>query len=206
MLKDQFTKAVASYRGNLFRYNSRQEFISDVCKAIQSQLKEWEMRSKLNGNPVKDILFHYTFEIYSLDKANEVRYLAEEWEIQLDIGEDIVVQKCVQRDFEHRSKTRYFSEELKSSKADVWYNKVRNISEFRAFLNGECLGVGGMADQPKEKLNKDSIMFNLLLTLLEDSLTEWDGIKDKDFRDHVCRETGMSKEYFNELVKEYWGD
>ena len=45
-------------------------------------------------------------------------------------------------------------------------------------------------------------MFNLLLTLLGDSLIEWDGLKDNKFRDHVCRETGMSKEYFDELIKE----
>lgn len=200
---EDFSKAFAFYRGT-FRYNSRQDFISDLCKKVQSLLKSWSEKSKELGYPVKEQLFNYTFEIWTGDK-NRLNHILEEWVIQLCIGEVITVNRCLQRDYEHLTKVEYFGEEVRNGKDDTEYNKVRNITEFRAFLNRECLGVG-MADKPKEKLNKDSIMFNLLLTLLEDSLTEWDGIKDKDFRDHVCRETGMSKEYFNELVKEYWGD
>lgn len=202
---NHFTKAVASYGYNTLRYNYRQDFVSDVCKAVQSLLKEWNDRSKENGRPVKEFLFHYTFEIYMYDKDNSVNYLAEEWDIQLDLGSVITVQKCVQRDFEHRTKVFYFGEELKSSRDDYDYNKVRGIKEFRAFLNQECLGIG-MADQPRERLSKDSLIFNLMMTLIEDSLTEWDGIKDPKFREHVCYETGMSKEYFNEIVQEFWGN
>lgn len=183
-------------------YESRQAFVSDVCQGVSALLKE--KKELLKKGRVYSTIYHHSFEIKDNDK-NGVWNIAEEWDIQLTIMEDIEVVRMVQRDYQYRTKNVYFGEELKTSKDDHKYNRLENITALREFLKRECLGVG-MADKPRETLSKDSIMFNLLLTLLEDSLTEWDGIKDKDFRDHVCRETGMSKEYFNELVKEYWGD
>ena len=183
-------------------YDNRQSFVSDVCQGVSALLKE--KRELLKKQKVYSTLYHHSFEIRKKNEYGGMD-IVEEWDIQLSLMEDIEVVKMVQRDYEHKTKTVYFGEELKTSRNDRKYNRLENITALREFFKRECLGIG-KADQPREPLHKDSIMFNLLLTLLEDSLTEWDGIKDKAFRDHVCYETGMSKEYFNELVKEYWGD
>lgn len=195
---EDFPKAFAFYRGT-FRYYNRQDFISDLCKKVQSLLKSWSEKSKAVGYPLKEQLFHYTFEIWSgKDKSN---HIVEEWNIQLSIGEVITVNRCLQRDYEHLTKVDYFGEELKISKDDTNYNKVRNITEFRAFLNSECLGLGV---EPREKFSKDSIIFNFLIVLLE--RTDFESLSSKAFRDYACTEVGMTKEYYDELVKEYWGD
>lgn len=196
---EDFSKAFAFYRGT-FRYNSRQDFISDLCKKVQSLLKSWSEKSKELGYPVKEQLFNYTFEIWTGDK-NRLNHILEEWVIQLCIGEVITVNRCLQRDYEHLTKVEYFGEEVRNGKDDTEYNKVHNITEFRTFLNRECLGLGV---EPKEPMNKDSIIFNFLIVLLE--RTDWESLNSKSFRDYVCNEVGMKKEYYDILVKEYWGD
>lgn len=48
-----------------------------------------------------------------------------------------------------------------------------------------------------------SYLFNMILLYQEDTCFD---LKDDIFKNKICEETGMSKEYYDGIIEEYWGD
>ena len=126
-------------------YDNRQSLVTDIWQGVSALLKEKKELIKANGK-VYSTKYCHSFEVIQQDKDGSW-YIAEEWDINLSLMEDIEVYKCVQRDYEHKTKTSYFGEELKKSQSDRDYNRIENITAFREFLQRECLGIG-KADKP----------------------------------------------------------
>lgn len=51
--------------------------------------------------------------------------------------------------------------------------------------------------------NARAYLFNMILLFQEDTCY---GLKDLAFKNKICEETGMSKEYYEGLIDEYWGE
>lgn len=198
--KDLFPRCYAESRW-VHVYDNRQSFVSDVCQGVSTLLKE--KRELLKKGRVYSTLYHHSFEIRKKNPETGGMDIVEEWDIQLTLMEDIEVVKCVQRDYEHKTKTVYFGEELKKSRNDTKYNRLENVTALREFLKRECLGIG-KTEEPKETLTKDSMLFNFILMTQEQ--WEFDGLKDKGLKKLICSEIGMTPKLYDQLVKEYWGD
>lgn len=46
-------------------------------------------------------------------------------------------------------------------------------------------------------------LFNLITTLRDELGLDF---KDQTFKNMICREAGMQEKFYNELIKEWWGE
>ena len=117
-MTDYFSKAI-SRSGNEFYYDSKEKFISDLCKALQTGRKE-QNQKKMNP--------------YWFNKRFDIKHL-EEWHIQIAIYADkfkVLFCEAVFYTYDEPVKVRFCC----NSEADAIF---KNITEFREFLNREVM-------------------------------------------------------------------
>lgn len=117
-MTDYFSKSI-SRSGNELYYDSKEKFISDLCKELQKGKKE---QNEKKMNP------------YWFNKRFNIKYL-EEWHIQMAIYADkfkVLFCEATFYEYEGPVKVKFCC----NGEDDAIF---KNITEFREFLNREVL-------------------------------------------------------------------